>query len=157
MTKEIEKVQGEQFLVAEEAAIPEIKAFIEYHQDIVISDDRASDQYLDIPKDFRNILKAVKRGLLDLSDLDAPVLTLKKPLLSEGGNFNTEKIVFKTRITKSTLAQLTKGFDIGKNPIGFANILSTYYTGIGSVALLDKISECKTDIQTIDEVVGLFQ
>lgn len=157
MTKEIEKVQGEQFLVAEEAAIPEIKAFIEYHQDIVIADDRASDQYLDIAKDFKNILKSVKRGLLDLSDLDAPVLTLKKPLLSEGGNFNTEKITFKTRITTSTLAQLTKGFDVSKNPIGFANILTTYYTGIGSVGLLDKISECKTDMQTIEEIVGLFQ
>lgn len=151
------KVQGEQFLVAEEVAIPEIKKLIEYHQDIVISDDRASDQFMDIAKDFKNILKAVKRGLLDLSDLDAPVLTLKKPLISEGGNFNTEKIVFKTRIKKSTLAQLTKGFDIGKNPLGFANILTTYYTGLDSVGMLDKVSDSKPDIQTIDELVGLFQ
>lgn len=156
MSEENEKVQGEQFLVAEEVAIPEVKAFVEYHLDIVIVDDRASDQYLEIAKEFKNILKAVKRGLLDLSDTDAPVLKLKKPLISEGGNFNTEKITFKTRITKSTMASLTKGFDIGKNPIGFANILTAYYTGI-SLGELDKISQCKPDIQTIDEVVALFQ
>lgn len=146
---------GEQFVVAEEVALTEVKAFIEYHQDIVICDDRASDQYIDIPKTYKDILKAVKRGLLNLSDPDGPVLTLKQPILSEGGNYNTNTITFKTRITKGTMAQLTKGFDISKNPIGFANILTTYYTGIGATTLLDKFG--KTDMQTIDEIVSLFQ
>lgn len=157
MSEENEKVQGEQFVVAESVAIPEVKKFVEYHQDITIVDDRSSNDFIDIPKVYKNILKAVKRGMLDLSNPDAPVLTLKKPVNSEGGNFNTEKIVFKTRITKSTLANLTKGFDIGGNPIGFSNILTTYYTGLETPAMLNKVSECKTDIQTIDEIVGLFQ
>lgn len=154
---ETEKAQGEQFVVAEPVAIAEVKAFVEYHQDITIVDDRASNDFVDIPKAYKNILKAVKRGMLDLSNPDAPVLILKSPILSEGGNFNTEKITFKTRITKGTMANLTKGFDIGSNPIGFSNILTTYYTGLGTPAMLSKVSECKTDILTIDEIVGLFQ
>lgn len=154
---ENEKVTGEQFVVAEEVAIPEVKAFVEFHLDITIVDDRASSDFVDIPKTYKNILKAVKRGMLDLSNPEAPVLTLKKPLTSEGGNFNTDKITFKTRITKNTMANLTKGFDIGGNPMGFTNILTTYYTGLGTPAMLNMVSECKTDIQTIDEIVGLFQ
>lgn len=157
MSEETEKVQGEQFVIAESVAIPEVKAFVEYHQDITIVDDRASNDFVDIPKTYKNILKAVKRGMLDLSNPDEPVLTLKKPLLSDGGNFNTDKIKFKTRITKGTMANLTKGFDISGNPIGFSNILTTYYTGLGTPAMLSLVSECKTDIQTIDEIVGLFQ
>lgn len=146
---------GEQFKVAEEVAIVEIKAFVEYHQDVIISSDKASDDYVDIAKDFRHILKAVKRGLLNLSDTDAPVYTLRDPIMTEGGNTATGSIVFKTRITKGTMAQLSKGMDIVKNPVAFSNVLTTYYTQLGAISLLDKLS--KTDTGVVDEMVGLFQ
>lgn len=153
--KEVEKKDGEVFLIAEEVAIKEIKEFIEYHQDITISTNRASDQFMDIAKDFKEILKAFKRGLLNIEDMDAPVLKLNKPIVSENGNFNTEKIAFRTRITKGTMATLTKGFDVGKNPIGFSNILTAYYAQLDSVSMLEKFG--KTDLKIIDEMVSLFQ
>lgn len=148
---------SEEFKIAEEVAITEVKAFVEYHLDKIIDTNRASDDFVDIKKVYENMVKAVKRGLLDLENYDAPVLTLKNPLKSDGGNFNVEKITFKTRITKSTMDNLSKGFDVSNRPMGFSNILTTYYTGLESVAILNKISESKTDIKTIDEMVGLFQ
>ncbi len=153
--KEIQQTGGEVFAVAEEVAIPEVKKFVEYHQDITISDDRSSDQFIDIATKYKAILKAVKRSNLNLSDLDKPVLKLQKPILSDGGNFNTDEIKFTTRITKSKMAQITKGFDIGGNLIGYTNIMTTYYTNIGSTAMLDKFG--KTDLAVIDEMVALFQ
>lgn len=148
----------EEFKVAEEIAVKEVKAFVEYHQDKTIDTDRASDDFVDIKKVYENMVKAVKRGLLDLQNYDAPVLTLKNPLKSDGGNFNVEKITFKTRITKATMDNLSRGFDVSNRPIGFSNILTTYYAGLDSVSILNKISESsKTDIKTIDEMVALFQ
>lgn len=148
---------SEEFKISEDVAIGEVKAFVEYHLDKTIDIDRASDDFVDIKKSYENILKAVKRGLLSLENYDAPVLTLKNPLKSDGGNFNVEKITFKTRITKSTMDNLSKGFDVSNRPMGFANILTTYYTGLESISILNKVSESKADIKTIDEMVGLFQ
>lgn len=155
MSDQMEINDGEQFAVAEEVAIPEVKKFIEYHRDITISENRASTQYIDIPKKYEAILKAVKRGKLDLSNMDAPVLTLQKPILSDGGNFDTKEITFKTRILKSKMAQIAKGFDVVGNMVGYSNIMTAYYANIESVAMLDKFG--KTDEKVIDELVGLFQ
>lgn len=155
MSDQMEINDGEQFAVAEEVAIPEVKKFIEYHRDITISENRASTQYIDIPKKYEAILKAVKRGLLNLSNMDAPVLTLQKPILSEGNNFDTKEITFKTRILKSKMAQIAKGFDVVGNMVGYSNIMTAYYANIESVAMLDKFG--KTDEKVIDELVGLFQ
>jgi hypothetical protein len=155
--KEVEQTEGEVFVVAQEVALREVKAFLEYHLDMKIVENRASDDFVDIPKTYKNILKAVKRGMLDLSNPDAPVLKLQKPLTSDGGNYNIDKITFKTRITKATMANLGRGFDIAGNTLGFTNIMSTYLTGLDSPILLSKISENKTDITTIDEITGLFQ
>jgi hypothetical protein len=145
----------EEFKVAEEVALPEVKAFIEYHLDIEISEDRSSNDFVDIQKLYKNILKAVKRGLLDISNPDAPVLTLKDPIKKEGGSVDTAEIKFKTRITKGTMANLSKGFDLVNNPIGFQNIITAYYTGLITPNYLNFLS--KPDLGVVDEMVSLFQ
>ena len=138
----------EEFKIAEEVAITELKEFIEYHLD----EEIASDQ---VAKDYANVLKAMQRGLLDIKDMDAPVLTLKKPTTFESGAVDQTKITFLTRIPKSKLASLSKGFDIIKNPIGFANVLTCYLIQQPAVAMLDKYS--KVDMKVIDQLTGLFQ
>lgn len=87
--------------------------------------------------------------------MDAPVLTLKKPITLESGAIDQDKIIFLTRIPKSKLASLSKGFDIIKNPIGFANVLTCYLIQQPAPAMLDKYS--KVDIKVIDQLTGLFQ
>ncbi len=153
--QKLQVITGEEFKIAEDVAIDEVKAFIEYHRDTTISYDRASDSYMDIAKDFKHMVKAVKRGLLVLTDKDNPVLTLREPILLENGNTDTSVINFRTRITKSTMAQLAKGGDIIKNPVAFANTLTAYHTQLGAVAMLDKLG--KPDLGVVDEMVDLFQ
>ena len=138
----------EEFKIAEEVATTELKAFIEYHLDETIDESQ-------VAKDYKEVLKAMQRGLLDITDMDAPVLTLKKPILLESGTVDQSKITFLTRIPKSKLAGLSKGFDIIKNPIGFANVLTCYLIQQPAVAMLDKYS--KVDIKVIDQLTGLFQ
>lgn len=139
---------SEEFKIAEEVAITELKTFIEYHLDDTIDESQ-------VAKDYPVVLKAMQRGLLDISDMDAPVLTLKTPIKTDGGSIAEDKITFLTRIPKSKLASLSKGFDIIKNPIGFANLLTAYLIQQPSVAMLDKYS--KVDIKVIDQLTGLFQ
>jgi hypothetical protein len=138
----------EEFKIAEEVAITELKTFIEYHLDDTIDESQ-------VARDYKEVLKAMQRGLLDITDMDAPVLTLKKPITLDNGSVDQTKIVFLTRIPKSKLASLSKGFDIMKNPIGFANLLTAYLIQQPSVAMLDKYS--KVDTKVIDQLTGLFQ
>jgi hypothetical protein len=138
----------EEFKIAEEVAITELKTFIEYHLDETIDESQ-------VGRDYKEVLKAMQRGLLDVSDMDAPVLTLKTPIKTDSGNVDQSKITFLTRIPKSKLASLSKGFDIIKNPIGFANVLTAYLIQQPAVAMLDKYS--KVDMKVIDQLTGLFQ
>jgi hypothetical protein len=138
----------EEFKIAEEVAITELKTFIEYHLDETIDESQ-------VAKDYKEVLKAMQRGLLNVSDMDAPVLTLKTPVKTESGTVDQDHITFLTRIPKSKLASLSKGFDIIKNPIGFANVLTAYLIQQPAVAMLDKYG--KADIKVIDQLTGLFQ
>lgn len=138
----------EEYKIAEEVAITELKIFIEYHLDDTIDESQVS-------KDYAVVLKAMQRGLLDISDMDAPALTLKSPIKTDSGAIDQSKITFLTRIPKSKLAGLSKGFDIIKNPIGFANVLTAYLIQQPAVAMLDKYS--KVDMKVIDQLTGLFQ
>jgi len=63
----------ENFKVAEDVAVTEVKAFIEYHLDDIIEEDQ-------VKKDYKDVVKAVMRGNLILEDKDAPQLKLMSPI-----------------------------------------------------------------------------
>ena len=136
------------FKVAEEVAVTEVKEFIEYHLDEEISEEQVKSDYWDV-------VKAVMRANLNLSDKDAPVLTLLKPIKSESGQFDMSEIKFVTRLVKSKLAILGKGLDLSKDRLTFANRMTAHSCGLESASMLDLIG--KNDMHVIDQLVGLFQ
>ena len=136
-----------EFKVAEEVALTEVKEFIDYHLDDEIETDQVS-------KDYKEVVKAVMLGNLDLTDKDSPVLTLRKPIKKEGGATDTDKVTFLTRIKKSQMAALAKGIDINKDAIGFANRMTAYLIQQPAVAMLDLFG--KQDMKVIDQLTGLF-
>ncbi len=138
----------EDFKIAEEVAITELKSFIEYHLDETIDADQ-------VKKDYWDVVKAVMRANLDISNPDQPVLTLQKPIKREGGAIELDKITFRTRITKSQLAVLSKGADLQKDALTFANKMTAYFIQQDSVPMLDLYG--KHDMRVIDQLVGLFQ
>lgn len=137
----------EQFKVAEEVAVAEVKEFIEYHTDEEISSDL-------IVKDYKAVVKAVMRGLLNLNDQDAPVLTLLKPIEKQSGGVDTAQVTFLTRVKKSQLAAISKGLDMGKESVAFSNRLMAYLIQQPTVAYLDYFG--KQDMKVIEQVAGLF-
>jgi hypothetical protein len=149
MTKEL-SVKGAipEIKIAEEVAIQEVKVFIEYHLDEPIEADQ-------VAKDYRETVKAVMRGNLNLTDADTPVLKLSKPLTKEDGSVYLESIPFLTRCTPNKLAQLAKGMDIQKDALAFANKMTSYYIQQPSSSILDLIG--KHDYKVIQQIVGLFQ
>lgn len=136
------------FKVAEEVAVGEVKEFIEYHLDEEIEADQVS-------KDYKEMVKAVMRGNLNLEDKDAPSLILLKPIKFESGAIDTGEVKFLTRVTKSQLAAMAKGMDLQKDALSFANKITAYIIQQPSVPMLDKYG--KGDIKIIDQMVGLFQ
>lgn len=137
----------EEFVIAEEAAIPELKAFIEYHLDETIEESRVKD-------DYAEVLKALTLGNLDISNIDAPVLKLKKPIMRENGIVDTDEVKFLTRVGKNKLAELARGIDMTKDSLTFANKMTAYLIQQPVMAMLDKYG--KSDLKIIDKVVGLF-
>ena len=136
------------FKVAQEVAVNEVKEFIEYHLDEEITPEQ-------VEKDYWDVVKAVMRANLNLSDKDAPVLTLLKPIKSESGQFDSDTVKFRTRITKSQLANLAKGMDLQKDGLTFANRMTAFFIHQDSVPMLDLYG--KFDMKVIDQLVGLFQ
>ena len=136
------------FVVAEEVAIGEVKAFIEYHLDETIEAEQ-------VKKDYWDVVKAVMRGNLNIADMDAPVLKLLKPIKKEGGAIDTDEVKFRTRITKSQLASLAKGVDFVKDSLSFANRMTAFFIQQDSVPMLDLYG--KHDLKVIDQLTGLFQ
>jgi len=136
------------FKVAQEVAVTEVKEFIEYHLDEEISEEQ-------VEKDYWDVVKYVMRADLDLSDKDAPVLKLRKPIKSESGEIVVETVKFRTRITKSQLANLAKGMDLQKDGLTFANRMTAFFIQQDSVPMLDLYG--KFDMKVIDQLVGLFQ
>lgn len=147
MTKLIKNGMPE-FVVPEEIAIKEVKDFIEHHQDETISEEQ-------VAIDYKETVRAVMRGLLNIQEYNAPVYKLRDPILDDQGNIVYDSIPFITRIKPLTMAALQKGVDLSKDQLKMVNIMTTYYTQLGSVALLDKLS--KVDYKVIQQVTGLFQ
>jgi hypothetical protein len=138
----------QEFNVAEDVAVKELKEFIEYHLDEPKTEE-------DITRDYWDCVKAVMRGNLILEDKDSPVLTLQKPINREGGGVEVGEVKFLTRIAKSHLASLAKGMDLQKDTLTFANRMTAYFIQQPSVPMLDKYG--KHDMKIIDQLVGLFQ
>lgn len=137
----------EEFVIAEEAAIPELKAFIEYHLDETIEESAVKENYAEV-------LKALMIGNLDIGNIDAPVLKLKKPIMRENGITDTNEVKFLTRVGKNKLAELARGIDMAKDSLTFANKMTAYLIQQPVMAMLDKYG--KSDMKIIDKVVGLF-
>lgn len=138
----------EQFKVPEEIALNEVKDFVEYHLDKEVTKE-------DISNGYEDTVKAVMRGLLDISDHKAPVLTLREPVLNTDGNTSVSIISFLTRIKPTALASLSKGIDISKDQLSLVNRMTSYLIQQPAVAMLDRFG--KTDYKIIQQVTGLFQ
>lgn len=132
----------------EEIAVKEVKAFIEYHMDEEIDEAQVS-------KDYWDVVKAVMRGLLNLDNIESPILTLKQPIKTEDGSIDTGSITFLTRIPASKQAAIAKGLDLNKDTLTYINRVTTYLTQLPVVAMLDKIG--KVDMKVINHIIPLFQ
>lgn len=138
----------ESFLIPEDQAIAEIKEFIEFHLDEIIEPEQ-------VAKDYKETVKALRRGLLNISDPNTPVLKLKNPVKYENGGVDMDSIVFLTRVHPLTVANLGKGIDFQKDALTFANKMTAYIIQQPSVAMLNKFS--KIDYKVIQQLAGLFQ
>jgi hypothetical protein len=138
----------EKNVVAEEVAISDFKAFAEYHLDDELTEEAVKSAY---PES----IKAIVRGRLLLTDYDAPEYWLKKPLKSEGGNFNTESIVFHTRVPVNVMQDKAKGIDLSKDALKFSNRIIAYLTKLPSENTLYLIDP-KPDYKVLQELSGLF-
>lgn len=137
----------EEFKVAEPIAVSEVKAFIEYHLDEEIDE-------VQVAKDYRDVVKAVMRGRLNIENPNEPVLTLKEKVLDENKSPIISEITFLTRIPATVLSGLAKGIDLQKDSLTFANKMTAYYIQQPAVAMLNKFG--KTDYKVIQQIVGLF-
>lgn len=138
----------EEFKVAEEVAVKEVKDFIEYHLDEAIDE-------VQVAKDYRDVVKAVMRGLLDTSNPDSPKLILKQPIVDDKGNEAVSEVTFLTRMPPSVVASLARGIDMQKDALTLANKMTAWFTQQDAVAMLNKFG--KVDFKVIQAVVGLFQ
>lgn len=137
----------EQFVIPQEVAIAEVKSFVEYHLDKKVTNE-------DIENGYEETVRAVMRGLLNISEAKSPILTLKEPIKDEDGAIAHDSIPFITRIKPTTMASLQRGIDLTKEQLKYVNVMTAYLTQIGSVAMLDKLG--KFDYKVIQQVTGLF-
>lgn len=135
-------------VVAEEVAVNDMKAFAEYHLDETLTDEAVRAAY---PES----IKAIMKGRLDISKNDEPVYTLKKPLTSESGNFDTKVLTFHTRVPVNVMQEKAKGIDMGKDGLAFMNKIITYLVKLPSVNVLYLIDP-KPDYKVLQELSGLF-
>lgn len=144
----IQAANAKGFVVPESIAVTEFKAFFEFHQDEEISEEQ-------VAKDFRESVKAIMRGHLNISDMSAPTLTLKDPVKDDKGAVVIDSISFLTRIKPGPLAQISRGIDMSKDSLALLNRMVAYLIQQPAVAMLDKFE--KTDYKIIQQVTGLFQ
>lgn len=136
----------EEFKVAEDVAIQDVKAFVEFHKEESFEDEK-------IKEDYPDVIKAVQRGLMTFDEEQTPVFRLRSPLKTESGGIALDEVTFKTRIIESDKARLAKGIDFKNDTFTFLSKLKAYYIG-QPVALLDKMG--KFDLRVIDQVSSVF-
>jgi len=134
-------------VIAKSVAIQELKPFIEYHQDRSLTDEEITDGYPDV-------LIAIERGMFDLSNPDAPVLTLKSPFKLENGEVVRPNITFKTRMKASVKESLFKGVNIAQEQQKYMNISKAYFCGLPTKSELDAFG--KFDEKVTDQIISLF-
>lgn len=135
-------------VMVQSVAIAELRPFIEHHIDKSLSDEDIIDGYPDV-------LLAIQRGLLNLTDPDAPVLTLKTPITKgESGAVDTAQLTFKTRMKASTKESLFKGVNIAQEQQKYMNIAKAYFAGLPAKAMLDSLG--KFDEKVVDQMTALF-
>lgn len=136
-----------EIVIAEEVALTELTKFIAYHREEEISEG-------DVKEGYAEVLKSVMLGNFDITNADAPVLKLVKPIKLENGIVDTGEVKFLTRIGKNKLAELARGIDMQKDSLTFANKMTAYLIQQPVLGMLDKYG--KTDTKIIDKVAGLF-
>lgn len=136
------------YVIAEDVAIEEVKAFIQYHTDKPTTSEKVEEKYA-------SLLSSFMRGLLDFSKPDAPVFKLREPIKSESGEIAVESITFKTRMLSSDYQNLSRGINLEKDQFKLGNVITAHLAQLGTTAMLDKFPN-KHDFKTVQEITALF-
>lgn len=135
-----------EYKVAEDVAIADVKAFVEYHLEKNVPEEKVTDDYPDI-------IEAVKLGLLVFGEDQTPTLTLKRPVKNAEGGIALGSVVFKTRLLVSDQERMAKGVDYALDRLKLINRFRAFFIS-QPVAMLDKLG--KFDFKVIDQLSTVF-
>lgn len=135
----------QEFKVAEDVAIKDVKDFVDEINDTDLDLEEVKEKY---PK----ILKAVMLGLLVLGD-EPLTYELREPIKNPAGETTVTELTIRTRILPDNQKSLVKGLNMKTDKFEFGLRSMAYIIG-QPVAMLSKFG--RNDYKLIEELTELF-
>lgn len=144
--KNTENALKKEDVIVEEVAIKELQKYVETFKHEEVEDWKIKD-------DYPQLLKALRKGLVEFDKDMKPSYKLAFPIKTDEGNIAVSDITFRTRIKPSDLANITKGLDVPKHQFEFIIRSLCYITG-ETKTMLDKFDWF--DYKVIEQISTVF-